>query len=258
MQVKELFDLSGRTALITGSSRGLGLAMAQALGELGAKLALTARKADELAAAAEALRALGYDVFSTVSDLSRPETIGPLVEGATDTLGPIDVLVNNAGTSWGAPAEDYPLEGWRKVIDLNLTGTWLVTQAVGKRSMIPRRYGRIINIASVAGLKGPNNPAFRAIAYNTSKGGMVNFTRALAGEWGPFGITVNAICPGFIPSKMSQAVLERIGEAVIAATPLRRLGTSDDLKGLVVLLASEAGRHITGQAIAVDGGSSAV
>jgi gluconate 5-dehydrogenase len=258
VQVNELFDLSGRTALVTGGSRGLGLAMASALGEMGAKVAITARKENELDAAHAELAAQGYEVFAIVSDLARAETIAPMVDAATAALGPIDILVNNAGTSWGAPAEEYPLEGWRKVIDLNLTGTWLVTQAVGKRSMIPRRYGRIINIASVAGLKGSSSPEFRAIAYNTSKGGMVSFTRALAGEWGPYGITVNAICPGFIPSKMSQYLIDKIGDAVIAATPLRKLGTPDDLKGIGVLLASDAGRHITGQAIAVDGGSSAV
>jgi gluconate 5-dehydrogenase len=159
VQLKQLFDLSGRTALVTGGSRGLGLAMAAALGEMGAKLAITARKPEELAAAAEVLTGQGCEVFSTVSDLSRVATIKPMIDAAIAALGPIDVVVNNAGTSWGAPAEDYPLEGWRKVIDLNLTGTWLVTQEVGRSSMLPRRSGRIINIASVAGLKGSSHHA---------------------------------------------------------------------------------------------------
>ncbi len=258
MQVKQLFDLTGRIALVTGGSRGLGLAMANALAEMGARIAITARNADELAGARDELEAQGFDVFATVSDLSRVETIAPMLEAVSETLGPIDILVNNAGTSWGGAAEDYPLDGWRKVLDVNLTGTWLVTQQVGKNSMIPRGRGRIINIASVAGLKGSLRSDFRAIAYHTSKGGLVNFTRSLAAEWGHYGIAVNAICPGFIPSKMSQAVIDRIGEEIIAATPLKRIGTADDLKGLVVLLASEAGRHITGQTIAVDGGTSAV
>lgn len=258
MRLEELFDLSGRTALVTGGSRGLGLAMAAALGEMGARLAITARKADELATAEKTLGAAGFEVFATTCDLSRPETIDPMVDAAVAALGPIDILVNNAGTSWGAPAEDYPLDGWRKVTDVNLTGTWLVTQKVARDSMIPRRHGRIINIASVSGLKGSARRGFQAIAYNTSKGGLISFSRALAGEWGPYNITVNAICPGFIPSKMSQVVLDRIGDEVVAATPLRRLGTDDDMKGIVVLLASEAGRHITGQAIAVDGGTTAV
>jgi len=243
---------------VTGGSRGLGLAMASALGEMGAKLAITARKAEDLEAAAQTLRASGYEVFSAVNDLSDVETVAPAVEAVIDALGPIDILVNNAGTSWGAPAEEYPLGGWRKVVDLNLTGTWAMTQAVGVRSMIPRSHGRIINIASVAGLKGSRQEGLRAIAYYASKGGLVNFTRALAGEWGPYGITVNAICPGFIPTKMTERVLDRLETSVLAATPLQRLGATDDLKGLVVLLASEAGRHISGQAIAVDGGASAV
>lgn len=258
MHVRQLFDLSGQVALVTGGSRGLGLAMAGALAEMGAKVAITARKGEELAAAKKQLLAQGCDAFTAESDLSRVETIRPMVDSVTAALGPIDILVNNAGTSWGASAEDYPFDGWRKVIDLNLTGTWIVTQEVGKTSMIPRRRGRIINIGSIAGLKGPREFEAPAIAYYASKGGIVNFTRALAAEWGPFGITVNAICPGFIPTKMTRAVLERIGEAEAAATPLRRLGTDEDLKGIVVLLASEAGRHISGQVIGVDGGASAV
>src|SRR2546427_66693 len=139
---------------------------------------------------------------------------------------------------------------------LNLTGTFLVTQAVGKRSMIPNRYGRIINVASIAGLRGNPVDMLETLAYNTTKGGLVNFTRALAAEWGEHGITVNAIAPGFFPSKMTQASLERLGEKIVARTPLRRLGDAEDLKGLAVLLASDASRHITGQVIAVDGGTS--
>jgi gluconate 5-dehydrogenase len=258
MRLKQLFDLSGRTALVTGGSRGLGLAMADALAEMGAKIAITARKFDELEAAKKGLEAHSYQVFATVSDLSQPETIEPMVAAVIDTLGPIDVLVNNAGTSWGAPAENYPLNAWRKVIDVNLTGTWLVTQAVARASMIPRNSGSIINIASVSGLKGSANRGFRAVGYSTSKGGLISFSRALAGEWGPLGITVNAICPGLIPTKMTKVVIENVGESAAELSPLRRLGTEDDLKGLVVLLASEAGRHITGQAIAVDGGVTAV
>jgi gluconate 5-dehydrogenase len=172
--------------------------------------------------------------------------------------GPIGILVNNAGTTWGAPAESHPLDKWRAVVDVNLTGTWVVTQEVAARCMIPRRYGRIINIASIAGLQGSRPSTLRAAAYHASKGGLVNLTRALAGEWGRYGIVVNAICPGFIPTKMSRGVLETIGAKVVEDTPLGRLGTEDDLKGITVLLASEAARHITGQVIAVDGGASAV
>jgi NAD(P)-dependent dehydrogenase (short-subunit alcohol dehydrogenase family) len=253
--VKQQFDLTGRVAVITGGSRGLGLAMAHALGEMGAKVGITARKADELEHAISELSAAGHEVVSAVSDLGRPETIGPMIESISKTLGPIDILINNAGASWGAPAEKYPLDAWKKVVDLNLTGTFLVTQEVGLRFMIPRKYGRIVNIASIAGLKGALPEDLCAIAYHTTKGGVVNFTRALAAEWGQHNIVVNAICPGFIPSKMSRGVLENIAPRVIAKTPLHRLGEPQDLQGIAVLFSSEASRHITGQIIAVDGGS---
>jgi NAD(P)-dependent dehydrogenase (short-subunit alcohol dehydrogenase family) len=258
MSVRQQFDLSGRVALITGGSRGLGLAMAEALGEMGAKIAITARKRDELEEARSHLRVVNIEALSVVSDLSKPETIKPLVNTVMETLGPIDILINNAGVTWGAPMEEYPLEGWKKVVDLNLTGTFLITQEVGARSMIPRKYGRIVNIASVAGLQGALPEDIRAIAYHTTKGGMVNFTRALAAEWGHHGIVVNAICPGFIPSKMSREVLGKIGDRIIAKTPLHQLGTDSDLQGIVVLFSSEAARHITGQVIAVDGGATVV
>lgn len=259
MSVRELFDLSGRTALVTGGSRGLGLAMAGALGEMGAKVVITARKAAELDEALSSLRSRGVEAARVVGDLSRADEVKALADAAFEAAGArIDILINNAGATWGAPAEEHPLQGWTKVLDLNLTGTFLLTQQVAARSMIPQRYGRIVNIASVAGLKGSRPEYMRAIAYHTSKGGLVNFTRALAGEWGQYGITVNAICPGFIPSKMTQGLLDKITPRVIENTPLHQLGEPRDLEGLVVLLSSAASRHITGQAIAVDGGASAV
>ncbi len=165
--------------------------------------------------------------------------------------------MNNAGTSWGAAAEEYPREAWQKVIDLNLTGTWELTREVAATCMIPRRGGRVINIASTAALRGSMGD-FKAVAYHASKGGVVSLTRALAGEWGEYGICVNAICPGFIPSKMSRVVLDQLGDAVIAATPLHQLGTEDDMKGMAVLLAGAAARHITGQIFTIDGGITAV
>ena len=231
--------------------------MAAALAEMGARVAITARKRAELDEARRTLGAQGYDVLPIASDLSEAETLGTLVEDVVRRLGPIDILVNNAGTSWGAAAEDYPLEGWRKVIDLNLTGTWELTRHVATACMIPRRYGRIVNIASIAALRGSISE-FKAVAYSASKGGLVSLTRALAGEWGIHGITVNAVCPGFIPSKMSRGVLETIEKSVIDATPLHQLGTDDDVKGIVVLLAGAAARHITGQSFVVDGGVTAV
>jgi gluconate 5-dehydrogenase len=174
-----------------------------------------------------------------------------------ERFGRIDILINNAGATWGAPAEDHPLEAWDKVMNLNVRSLFLFAQAVAKASMIPNRSGRIINVASIAGLAGSLQMKF--IAYGTSKGAAVNFTRTLAGEWGPYGITVNALAPGFFPSKMTRGVLAEFGADNLAAmSPLRRIGDDDDLKGAVLLFASAAGKHITGQILAVDGGVSSV
>ena len=170
----------------------------------------------------------------------------------------IDILVNNAGATWGAPAEEHPLDAWHKVLNLNLNAIFALTQAVGKQAMIPARYGRVVNMASMAGLQGTDPRFMRTIAYNTSKGGVVNFTRSLAAEWAQYGITVNAIAPGVFPSKMSQGMIGKSEEVILDHTPLKRLGGDEDLKGVAVLLASEASAYITGQIIAVDGGMSAV
>ena len=255
--INQLFDLTGRIALVTGGSRGLGLQIAEALGDAGAKVMLTARKADELEAAADALRERGIDARWVAADASAPEGVARIVDATCERLGDIDILVNNAGATWGAPAEDYPDEAWHKVMNLNINAPFFLSREVGRRCMIPRQRGKIITIASVAGLKGMG-PGVHTVAYNTSKAAAINFTRALASEWGRYNINVNAICPGFFPSKMSEGLLEKIGDAVIARTPLKRLGGEEDLMGAVVFLASEASRHITGQYIAVDGGASAI
>ena len=258
MSVKKLMDLTGKVALITGGSRGLGLQIAEALGEQGAMLALTARKPDELAQAKEHLNRMHDQVFTLPCDQSKAASIQPVIEQIIQHYGHIDILINNAGTTWGAPAEEHPLEAWQKVMDLNVTGLFLTTQLVGKLSMIPRRYGRIVNIASVAGLFGNDARIQKSLAYNTSKGAVVNMTRALAAEWGQYNITVNAIAPGFFPSKMTKFILGQIGDTAIAQTPLARLGGEEDLKGLAALLASDAAAHITGQIVAVDGGATAI
>ena len=254
MSVKQLFDLTGKVALITGGSRGLGLQMAEALGEMGARVAITARKADELKEAETHLTSLGIQVLTIVNDLSKFDQIPGMVDQVLAHYGTIDILVNNAGATWGAPAEDYPDEAWKKVMDLNINAMFFLSREVGKRVMIPKKSGKIINVASVAGLAG-GPPDMHTIGYNASKGAAVNFTRALGSEWGKYNINVNAICPGFFPSKMSKGLLEKIEKMVIATTPLHRLGGEEDLKGTVVFLASEASRHITGQYIAVDGGA---
>ena len=189
MSVKQLLDLSEKVAFITGGSRGLGLQMAEALGELGAKIAISARKQHELDAAKERLESQGVTVVTIAADLGDLEGIPKVVDQVVKQLGDIDILVNNAGATWGAPAEDYPPEGWMKVMNLNVNASFFLTQTVGKRCMIPRKTGKVINIASIAGLSG-NPEGMQTIAYNTSKGAMVNFTRALASEWGHYNINV--------------------------------------------------------------------
>ena len=254
----QLFDLKGRAALVTGGSRGLGLQIAHALGEAGAKVVLSARKEGELEEAVAELQAAGIDARWIAADCSKEEDIRRLAEQTLERVGDVDILVNNAGAAWGSPAEDHPVEAWDKVMNLNVRGYFILSQHLAKKSMIPRKKGRIINVASIAGLGG-NPPDLPTLAYNTSKGAVITFTQALACEWGKYGINVNAICPGFFPSKMTQGTLARIGEEKLAANaPLRRLGDDEDLKGIALLYASDAGKHITGQWLAVDGGVSVV
>ncbi len=257
--IKELFDLTGKTALITGGSRGLGLQLAEALGEQGAKLVISSRKQNELDEAIVYLKQRGIEALAIVSDLGKEEAPQALAAASLKHLGHVDILINNAGATWGAPAEDHPLEAWDKVMNLNIRSIFQLSQVIGKQSMIPRHYGRIVNIASIAGLGGNGASSMQTIAYNTSKAAVINFTRTLAGEWGQYGITVNAIAPGFFPSKMTKGLLEKLGaEEMAQRAPLRRLGDDEDLKGAVLLFSSNAGKHITGQTLAVDGGVSAV
>jgi NAD(P)-dependent dehydrogenase (short-subunit alcohol dehydrogenase family) len=256
---KELFDLTGRTALVTGGSRGLGLQIAESLGEMGAKVVLSSRKQEDLDEAVAHLKTRGIEASAIAADLSKESAIAPLVDEAMKRLGRIDILVNNAGATWGAPAEDHPVEAWDKVMNLNVRSIFMLSQAVGKRSMIPREYGKIINVASIAGLSGNGPNSMQTIAYNTSKAAVINFTRTLAGEWGKYGITVNAIAPGFFPSKMTKGLLEQLGaDNMSKRAPLLRIGDDEDLKGITALFASDASKHITGQVMAVDGGVSAV
>jgi NAD(P)-dependent dehydrogenase (short-subunit alcohol dehydrogenase family) len=230
MSVKKLLDLSGKVALITGGSRGLGLQMAEALGEMGAKVVITARKASELDEAKAHLEGMGIDAMTVVNDLQDSHSVQPMVEGVLKARGQIDILINNAGAAWGAPAEEHSLEAWNK----------------------------IINIASIAGLVGTDPGFMPTIAYNSSKGGVINFTRSLGAEWARFNITVNAIAPGVFPSKMSAGMIDRAEEYIMNQTPMKRLGGDEDLKGAAVLLASDASAYMTGQTIAVDGGFSSI
>lgn len=256
--IQQLFDLKGKSALVTGGSRGLGLQLARALGEAGARVMISSRKAEELEQAVANLQDAGIDARWIAADCAKEADIRRLADETLQRMGQVDILVNNAGAAWGAPAEDHPVEGWDKVMNLNIRGYFILSQHVGKHSMIPRRSGRILNIASIAGLGG-NPPFMTTIAYNTSKGAVVNFTRALAAEWGKHNITVNALCPGFFPSKMTAGTLKEQGEEQMAShAPLLRLGDDEDLKGACVMFSSDAGKHITGQCLAIDGGVSIV
>ncbi|HYP86042.1 SDR family oxidoreductase [Variovorax sp.] len=257
-KVQQLFDLSGKTALITGGSRGLGLQMAHALGEAGARVMLSSRKAEDLEQAVAELQAANIDARWIAADCAKEEDTRRLADETLERMGAVDILVNNAGASWGAPAEDHPVAAWDKVLNLNVRGYFILSQQIARASMIPRKSGRIINIASIAGLGG-NPVEMKTIAYNTSKAAVIGFTQTLAGEWGRYGINVNAICPGFFMTKMAAGLIKQMGEDKMAAhAPLGRLGDDEDLKGITLLYASDAGKHITGQWMAVDGGVSAI
>jgi NAD(P)-dependent dehydrogenase (short-subunit alcohol dehydrogenase family) len=258
--MKRLYDLTGKVALITGGSRGIGLQMAEGLGEMGARLVISARKAEQLDTAVTHLTGLGIEAKAVVADLARSESIKPLVDQAIAAFGGLDILINNAGSSWMAAAEDYPDEAWAKVIHLSVNAPFMLSREIAKRTLIPQRSGKIINISSIAGFRG--NTTGQAggghlVAYHTGKGAMLNMTRALAVEWGGYNINVNCICPGYFQTRLSEGLLARISDSVVEATPLRRIGGSDDIKGVAAFLCSAAARHISGQIIAVDGGYSA-
>jgi NAD(P)-dependent dehydrogenase (short-subunit alcohol dehydrogenase family) len=254
MPLSSLFDLTGQTAIVTGGASGIGLQMASGLAEAGANIVLCARHLDRCEAVGRELAAdTGVRVLALRCDVQEEAEVKSVVDTTMAELGRIDILVNNAGTSWGAPAIDYPVAGWRKVIDVNLTGAFLFTQATG-RTMIDRGAGRIINIVSVAALIGSAPGVMDAIGYTASKGGLMALTVDLAVKWAPHGIRVNAIAPGWFPTDMSKVLLERDPELYRSRIPLGRFGGPEDLKGVVVLLASEASAFMTGQTIVVDGG----
>ncbi len=255
MDVRSLFDLTGRVAVVTGGSVGLGRQMAEGLAEAGARLVLCARKLPRCEQAAEELRAGGAEVLALSCDVKDRESVAMVVAAAMERFGRIDFLLNNAGTSWGAPAEEMPLAAWHKVIDTNLTGTFLFAQAVG-RHMLAARRGSILNIASVAGLRGAGED-MPAIGYSASKGGVIALTRDLASKWGAGGVRVNALAPGWFPSDMSRTVLQETGEQLLGKIPLGRFGGADDLKGAAVFFAADASTFVTGQVLAVDGGQTA-
>jgi NAD(P)-dependent dehydrogenase (short-subunit alcohol dehydrogenase family) len=261
MSVRNLLDLGGKTAIVTGGSRGIGLQMALALGEMGARVALTARKQDELDESRAELEGAGIECHTVASDLSRFDTIPGVVSSVLDRWGQVDVLVNNAGCNWAAPAEDYPDEGWRKVMSLNIDACFFLCREVGKRTMLPRRSGKIINIASIAGKIGEPT----ASAYSAAKFGVIGFTRSLAFEVAPHNILVNAICPGPIPTTLGKqgwtegaaiegVGLDRVMARVNSRSPLGRLGTVESVARMALFIASDDCDFTTGAAFNVDGG----
>ena len=254
MNVKDLFDLKGKTAIVTGGGRGLGEQIAEGLAEAGANVVVCSRKEENCKEVSEKLNEKGIQSIALKCDITNPSDIQHVVDQTLQKFGRIDILVNNSGASWGAPVDEMPLEAFQKVLNVNVVGTFLMSQAVGK-IMAKQQYGKIINIASVAGLKGSDPSFMDAIGYNTSKGGVLSFTKDLAVKWGSRGIYVNAIAPGFFPTKMSQVLIERGGEQLLNRSPLRKFGTENDMKGVAVFLASAASDFITGETIVVDGGS---
>ncbi len=255
MQAQQLFDLTGKVALVTGGGRGIGQVAAEALGGAGAKVIITGRRDEYLAPTAEALAAQGITCVKIVADVTQPDDIARTLDAALEAFGQVDILINNAGQTWGQATEEMPFERWRQVIDVNLNGMFLMSQAIG-RHMLERGSGRIVNVASVAGLVAGDHHGVKTIAYNTSKAGVIAFTRTLAMEWGRRGVNVNAIAPGWFPTRMAAASISAYRERFEERTALGRLGELDELRGAFIFLSSPAASYITGQTLVVDGGIS--
>jgi NAD(P)-dependent dehydrogenase (short-subunit alcohol dehydrogenase family) len=258
MDVRSLFDLTGKTAIVTGGGRGLGAQIANALAEAGANVVVCSRKLEACEEVGNELRKKGVRTLALACDVTKPEDVKRVVDETVKELGTVDILFNNSGVSWGAPAEEMPLEKWNMVMDVNATGTFLMSQAVGRVMMDKGTGGKIINIASVAGLGGADPKALNAIGYHASKGAVIAFTKDLAVKWARHNINVNAIAPGFFPSKMTQAVLAKGGDHILEGTPIGRYGSDHDLKGAALFLASNASNYVVGHVLVVDGGGNAM
>jgi NAD(P)-dependent dehydrogenase (short-subunit alcohol dehydrogenase family) len=247
------FNFSGEVALVTGGSRGLGLEIAQAFGQAGATVVITARRQQWLGEAEHLLRDQGIAVHALICDVADSSSVEQAVQQALSAYGKIDILINNAGLTWGAPAENMPLDRWHQVIEANITGTFLMSQAVG-RHMLERKKGAIVNVASIAGLGGGQ---LNTVGYNASKAAVINFTRALAIEWATKGIRVNAVAPAMFRTRMTEAILDRAEAVVAEAMPMKRIGQPGELAPAVLFLASDAASYITGQVLPIDGGKTA-
>jgi NAD(P)-dependent dehydrogenase (short-subunit alcohol dehydrogenase family) len=253
MKGKEMFDLSGKVAIVTGGGTGIGRKMAEGLAEAGANIVLCSRKVEKCRKTAEEISKLGVKTLALPCDVKSPKEIQNVVDETVQAFSRVDILINNSGANWGATPEEYPLEGWQKVIETNLNGVFLFSQIAG-RAMIRQKGGNIINITSVMGVVGTESEIADAIAYSASKGAVVTFTKDLAAKWAKYNIRVNAIAPGWFPTAMSRWVLENHGQRLLTHIPMRRFGEGDELKGAAIFLASEASRYVTGIVLPVDGG----
>ena len=257
MSVMDLFRLDGKTAIVTGGGRGLGQQMAETLAEAGANIVLCSRKVEACEEVKAGIESRGGKAVALAADITDEESVAQVVSTAEETFGGVDVLINNSGATWGAPAEEMPPERFDHVVKVNVNGTFLMSQAVGKRMISRGTGGTILNVASVGGLTGGNPVYMQTIGYNSSKGAVINMTRALAKAWAQYGITVNAVAPGWFPTKMSGGLIEKFEEEMLADIPLGRFGTPDELRGVVLFLTSPAAAYMTGQTVVVDGGSMA-
>ena len=253
MSVLDLFDLSGKVSIVTGGGIGLGRIIATALGEAGSAVVICSRKLEKCEETAHDIEKLGVRAIAVQCDINRGEDVDRVVSQTLGEFQKIDILVNNAGRTWGESPEDIQIEDWQKVIDLNITGTFRFTQKVG-REMIKRKSGKVINISSYAGLRGTDPEYMNAIPYNVSKGALITLTRDLATKWAKYNINVNCIAPGWFPTKMTRWILENMGDKILPRLLIKRFGSEDDLKGVVILLASRASDYMTGQVLSVDGG----
>jgi NAD(P)-dependent dehydrogenase (short-subunit alcohol dehydrogenase family) len=253
MKVKEMFDLSGKVAVVTGGGRGIGQKMAEGLAEAGAHIVLCSRKVEKCREAAEEISRIGVKTLALGCDVKSAKEIQAVVDETLRIFGRLDILVNNSGVNWGATPEEYPLEGWQKVLETNLNGVFLFSQIAG-RAMIRQKSGNIINITSIMGIVGTESDVADAIAYSASKGAVVTFTKDLAAKWAKHNIRVNAIAPGWFPTDMSKWVVETHGDKLLSHIPMRRFGEGDELKGAAVFLASGASNYVTGTILPVDGG----
>ncbi len=256
MHVRDLFDLTGKVAIVTGGSRGLGKEIATGLGEAGARVAITARREKELMSTKQELESVGIGCLPIVADVSEVEDVKRTLAETLERWGKVDILVNNAGVVWAAPALEMPLDKWDYVMNIDARGTFICCQEIGKE-MIKRKSGNIINISSAVAVSGVDPNSGQFIGYQAAKAGVIIMTKQLAVEWAVHNIRVNCAAPSFLATRLTNALIERTGENMLRWIPMRRIGRPDEIKGTVVFLASEASSYITGQVICLDGGTTA-